>query len=677
MTPEELYQTFSKNPCGFIGAPRQIDELKGNGAVFGTGPSYNSYGYIEYAQGNVPYWLARIVDISSFLYSPCIEPILSSAYDNNFHNYKLCLPFKFLQILDGGAYQESQSLPQCGVAHSFRNAVDTMRACHHIAKKGIGNSDFTRGATEHMTYWGWNSIPENLLMLGPDLVGSEIQSERFPTGTDMGCWPGSQGMPGAAHGCVACPGEERETCKSCGCCPPTGPPDDPCCNPGTPDWAERCCGYNRISAFNIAYFVPSQDAGESFGGDILTGRLDDKLYHVGILERKEYGGVCSLRNSSADRLKSIDNGLFFTYFQERNGWDYGNDDYEGMGPTPVTKSNPIERCRTAMPVMLPASVSSKGGMPQTDTDYGLKLIKQLLWNGEGVALFSNVGFPNVRDSQGLLYPDRIWYQMYSIIGYDDRCLEFEECVYVLHCPFGDWVSGGHPSWGPLPTGAFLVTESVLKEMIKYMNGSDYYGCRSRTCPDPSASPPPDCSDPFVRDEYLGCSAVPDYPNCLPYFCQPRQSAFGMLFAFSLDRDLTQDNYNDTLFKWEQFIPSWSTAELLKQSMAYTELPSVSDIDNAAGDGLSLEIQFIWNGSDENMYRERELINHVYVHSSEHQDIIVQDTSLKSRCQNRQPDDPVLNFTLDIKPYFGYIKIENKVPDNITKTTITGYGAFNG
>ena len=662
MTPDELYELFSRSPCTSSPNPgRKIDPVRGNGDVFGS-----------FEQGNgAAYWLARIVDMASFLKYSCIEEVTESpAYTHEDYKYQLCLPFKFLEQLDAGAYEESQSLPECGVAHSFRNAVDTMRACHYVANKDF-NKTFTRMATEYMAYWGYTSIPDNLFLLGPDILKQNEQQEKGPTVNGMPCFPGNQGVPGSPHGCVACVGEERASCKGCTCCDPVNP-DDICCKPGSVDYIEKCCGYNRLTYDNFSYFIPSQDG--SFGGDLLTGRLGEAIYHLGIIERKDYQGIVSLRSNAANRLKSVDYGLFFEYFQQRNGWTYGEYPYEegtDMEPVPQ-KEEVIERCRVAMPVMLPASVSSKSGMPQTDTDYGLKLIKQMLFNGEGLALFSNVGFPNVRDSTGLVYPDRIWYQMYSIIGYDDRCIEFDECVYVLHCPFGDWISGGHPSWGPLPTGAFLVTETVMKEMIKYMNGNDYYNCRKTKCP----LSPEDCSLPENIDEYTGCGP-PIYPNCLPYFCAERQSAFGMLFALSLDETLVQNNVRDELLNYQQFIPSWSTSDLVSHAVGYSCAWRIPQYGNEGNDEDEREHYFVWgNVEGRNVWREPQLINPLYSHAKDHQDLVIMECEPRPACEGRDDvDQPTLKYKVKVEPYFGFLKIESQPPPQMQKWTVYGDGAF--
>ena len=163
-------------------------------------------------------------------------------------------------------------------------------------------------------------------------------------------------------------------------------------------------------------------------------------------------------------------------------------------------------------------------------------IKDLLYNGYGIVLFTNVGFPDSRDSTGLSYPDRNWYHTYAIIGYDDRKMEYNECVYLLANSWGDWNSGGHPSWGPIPDGSFLVTESHLKCMVSFNETPGWTGCKKQTCP------PPCVAGDEVR--YAACT---EDTSCVPFNCQELQSAFGLAVALS-----TTDGFAVRAFDYKQF-----------------------------------------------------------------------------------------------------------------------------
>jgi hypothetical protein len=163
-------------------------------------------------------------------------------------------------------------------------------------------------------------------------------------------------------------------------------------------------------------------------------------------------------------------------------------------------------------------------------------LKDLLYNGYGVALFTNVGFPNTRDSTGMSYPDRIWYHTMAIIGYDDRKIEYNECVYLLSNSWGKWNSGGSPSWGPIPEGSFLVTESHLKCMVAFNQNPDFIGCKKKYCPEPC--------DAVAAANSASCTPE---DNCIPFVCSSNQKAFGLAIAFS-----TQDGFPARDMKYTKF-----------------------------------------------------------------------------------------------------------------------------
>ena len=221
-------------------------------------------------------------------------------------------------------------------------------------------------------------------------------------------------------------------------------------------------------------------------------------------------------------------------------------------------NNDLYRART-ISVVLKATIES-GKSPVTDTQYIVDSIKDLLWNGYGVLLFSNVGFPNVRDSQGLSYPDRIWYTTYTIIGYDDTKLEFDECVYVLSCPWGNWIEGGHPSWGPLPPGCFLVTESHLKCMVNYYPDREFFNCRNKLPCNPVLY---DCDDPNVLKELAGCGNHGPPDKCEPYRCASQQKSMGLVIAISLTEGFDQQQ-----LKHEQFYPINSIKEFTQEQTLF-------------------------------------------------------------------------------------------------------------
>lgn len=282
-------------------------------------------------------------------------------------------------------------------------------------------------------------------------------------------------------------------------------------------------------------------------------RYDYKLRHVGILERKLYGGYANLIDNSGSNFYAIMDDVFLEHFQGINGWDYQNDT---LSDTP--SANNILRART-ISLVIEASIT-EGRSPETDTQKMVDHIKDLLWNGYGVILFSNIGFPNTMDSQGISYPDRIWYNTYTIIGYDDTKLEFDECVYVLSCPWGKWISGGNPSWGPLPDGCFLVTETHLKCMLQYYPDREFFDCRNQLPCNPAID---DCEDPDVLKRLAGCGGHGPEEKCEPYRCNKQQRAIGTVLAISLS-----DGFPKQTLDHSKFYPVIRFKELIQEKTMY-------------------------------------------------------------------------------------------------------------
>lgn len=575
LSPKELYETYSISPC-IQSLPSPYSQLDANDV-------YNKYvglGFLNFVanmgNGTPANWL-RIINFFKHLTYPCLETAPNINEINNTGQNKLCLTFRFLQKMDIEAYEERQPTTRSGTAHSVRNSCDLSRACFLTANNN-SYKWYARMATEYLEYFAHNSLPDCLMMCGPDLInpvtseyyrapGMKVQATEpyiisgasidDPDGSilntavreDVGmfCFPKSNnGVPGASHYCGP-PKSQNPNCISCAECPKRDDgtiinPDNPCCNEGSIFWANECCHSNLSGPLNkrpgltnrtrdFSLWVKSDDG--FFDGTILGGRIGEKLKHVGILERKLYSGYANFTNQcSAVKPPICIDDVFFDYFQNINGWNYRDN---RANTTPFDPEPQIYRART-ISLILKATVGSKANI-ETDTSWMLKKVKDLLWNGYGVLLLSNIGFPNVRDSTGVSFPDRIFYQTYSIIGYDDTRTLYNECVYVLHCPFGDWNSGGHPEWGPLPKGCFLVTETHLKCIISYFPTSDFHGC-------------------------FGCGAT-SLGGCDPYDCRRQQRAFGFLFTISLSKGFPKQELDHS-----QFYPVQSIKEILKEQKLY-------------------------------------------------------------------------------------------------------------
>lgn len=516
LSPKELYYLYTVEPC----EPGTLD--------FFNAP----LGYI--GQGT-PYDIQKLNNFLKQVKYPCYynAPFAAKAPDSDPSGIfdtgknKLCLSFKFLQRLDVEAFSEIQPDIHSGTSHAIRNACDIMRACDLERKKNYVDWE-ARGATEHMQHFGDNIITDCLMVLGPDLVPtSKALNERFSGCGEMDCLPGwktsnSKSSEGSALGsnsfkCEAVSKESNsQVCTPCEKCPEDDP-DDPCCKAQTCEEKMKLCCNDVPGERDSIYRV---GMGNRLSYEIIQDNsnisidTEHPLIHIGILKRKSYGGYVNLLNSSGGSFYSCPGDLLLRYFQKINGYDYINHkstDY---------KSNPL---KTLQGNSIPGvdRVKTISIIKFTETSKMLSAIKDVLYNGHGVVIMTNVGFPNSRDSRGISYPDRIWYHSYSIIGYDDRKVDHDECLFLLANSWGKWNDGGHPSWGPIPDGSFLVTESHLGCMLKLLR-TDQKSCKGFKPIDPD------------EEEIKGCvaSEIGD-TICSPWSCDKKQKALGIVFALSL------------------------------------------------------------------------------------------------------------------------------------------------
>lgn len=589
LSPQELYRQYSISPCSsnlespysHLDASEVFDQVAANEMGAGTPMNFH-----------------RIVQFLKHVKYPCVYD--APGYDSLKDSGKgaLALPYKILQNLDGEAYLERQPTVRAGTAHSVRNACDLARACS-LTFNGNINAWTHRMATEYLEHFAHNSLPDCLMMCGPDLVDDvTAQLYRAPgekvteneqsgfVGTCNGaqqddpkgifidkalklpgmlCLPNSpRGAASARHECATYLGDDGGPyCDSCPVCPEdpvTGAVLDPChacCNQGTVFYRNECCGGGFSSRLNFSYWVPSDDG--SFDGTINGGRIGEILKHVGILQRKSYAGYANFTSQCSGKEPPIIlKDMFLKYFQGRNKWDYTKNqvtDYQDLDSY-AQPDFTIDRARTISLIL--DATAGRYGTTSTNTTNMLNSVKDLIYNGYGVLLLTNVGFPNVRDSTGIAYPDRIFYQTYNIIGYDDTKAQEDQTLYVLHCPFGNWISGGHPTWGELPPGCFVVTEDRLRCMIDYYPGADFYGCRRLPCP----NGPPDYCNNFTSAEMAelnGCGG--GYENqCDPYYCTKVQRAHGLLFAVS-----TNNGFPKQQLDYEQFYPITLLKDIIAES----------------------------------------------------------------------------------------------------------------
>jgi hypothetical protein len=593
LSPQELYLQYTLEPC-----------------IDGT--------FIQ--TNGTPYDLPRFLRFLRHLKYPCIDHaphVLSTSISGikDTGSSQLGIPYKFLTKIDAEAFTEIQPTIYSGTSHAVRNACDITRACD-VEISGYYDRWESRMSTEYIEHFAGNSLPDCLLMLGPDLVSEEAaQNERIPGCSyklnnieySFDCVKNPEkGAVGANFYCKVLPSEVTPKCVSCETCEPENP-GTLCCQAKTcVDDKEMCCGAPQTNRLYFSYIQQNENSRLSLDTIIeLRLTMDIKLNilkHIGILKRKSYGGYANFIDNSGPNFYACSDDMFLSYFQTKNNYNYTNDTTN----TTNSDSTTIDRFRT---------ISFIGGNDSTR----MSRVKDLLFNGYGVVLMTNVGFPNSRDSTGISYPDRIWYHTFAIIGYDDTLTEYPECVYLIANSWGEWNSGGEPSWGPIPPGSFLVTESRLKGMTKFNHSPSFKGCRSGFCPDALAAAGKSigvdldsakitttadlpsilsisgytssdalisrlinaiennsnsgaCEDPVIKAKYAGCSSkAPEgeccsgSSRCVPFDCGKYQSAFGLLFGLS-----TSDGFPKRIFNYKQFYPINNLKQLDNASELYIQ-----------------------------------------------------------------------------------------------------------
>jgi hypothetical protein len=94
--------------------------------------------------------------------------------------------------------------------------------------------------------------------------------------------------------------------------------------------------------------------------------------------------------------------------------------------------------------------------------------RDALANGYGISVCSMYGFSSTRDKRGFAKPQGQWAHAMAWIACDDTN---KEPSFLVQNSWGKWNSGGHPEWGPIPDGSFLITADVAAGML---NGNAAY-----------------------------------------------------------------------------------------------------------------------------------------------------------------------------------------------------------
>lgn len=93
--------------------------------------------------------------------------------------------------------------------------------------------------------------------------------------------------------------------------------------------------------------------------------------------------------------------------------------------------------------------------------------RDALSNGYGIAVCSNYGFSNRRDNKGIARKSGSWAHCMAWTACDDTG---NEPLFLVQNSWGKWNDGGHPEWGPIPDGSFLIRAADAEGMLK-QNGS--------------------------------------------------------------------------------------------------------------------------------------------------------------------------------------------------------------
>lgn len=98
--------------------------------------------------------------------------------------------------------------------------------------------------------------------------------------------------------------------------------------------------------------------------------------------------------------------------------------------------------------------------------------RDALANGYGLAVCSNYGFSNTRDKKGFAKVSGNWAHCMAWIACDDTN---GEPAFLVQNSWGKWNDGGHPAWGPIPDGSFLIHADVAAGMLSQSGSYAFSG----------------------------------------------------------------------------------------------------------------------------------------------------------------------------------------------------------
>lgn len=88
--------------------------------------------------------------------------------------------------------------------------------------------------------------------------------------------------------------------------------------------------------------------------------------------------------------------------------------------------------------------------------------RDALANGYGLSVCSNYGFSSTRDKKGFARTSGNWAHAMAWIACDDTN---DDLSFLVQNSWGKWNDGGHPQWGPIPDGSFLIHSDVAAGML--------------------------------------------------------------------------------------------------------------------------------------------------------------------------------------------------------------------
>jgi hypothetical protein len=115
---------------------------------------------------------------------------------------------------------------------------------------------------------------------------------------------------------------------------------------------------------------------------------------------------------------------------------------------------------------VPESLKKIADDNQVKTTSLIKTVDQArdaLANGYGISVCSGYGFSNNRDSKGFARKSGSWNHAMCWTACDDTG---SEPAFLVQNSWGKWNSGGHPAWGPIPDGSFLIHADIAASMLR-------------------------------------------------------------------------------------------------------------------------------------------------------------------------------------------------------------------